>query len=92
MPIPTPSELIPPFSVAIVRDPTSGVIESFVYGSDERATFEADVDDLRAAGYSVWATWKPVWADAAYKPQQMQGWFTDAYGNSRKVGNSDIVD
>lgn len=92
MTLPTPSELKPPFSVAIFRDPASGVMESYVYGSDERALFEADIDDARNAGYSVWGVWQPIWSDVGFKLQQMSGWFTDAYGNSRKVGDSDIID
>lgn len=88
----TPTELKPPFSVAIFRDPLAGIIESYVYGADERTLFEADIDDARNAGYSVWAAWQPVFSDTGTKPQQMSGWFTDAYGNSRKVGDSDVID
>ena len=90
--MPTPSELKPPFSVIIVRDPKAGVIESFVYGADERAVFEADLDDAKDAGYSVWGVWQPIFGDSHYKPQQLGGYFQDAYGAWRAVGNSDYID
>lgn len=81
-----------PFSCAIFRDPKGGKIEAWWYGADERELFNSDIHESRAAGWSVWAAWQPVWTDADFTQQKLEGWFTDAYGNVRQVGNSDNID
>lgn len=86
-----PDSLITPFSVAIFRDPQGGLVEAFHYGADERDLFLSDVKEAREAGFTVWASWQPVWSDGVNSPQQLSGTFTDAYGVTRQVGNSDVI-
>ena len=87
-----PDSNVTPFSVAIFRDPQGGLIEAFHYGADERDLFLSDVKEARQAGFTVWASWQPVWSDGVNAPQKLEGWFRDAYGDYRKVGDSDVID
>jgi hypothetical protein len=81
-----PDSIKTPFSVVIYQDPNGGLVTAEYYGADERDLFETEIQEMRDAGFSVWAAWQPIWDEMAYKPPSTSGTFKDAYGVVRVFG------
>jgi hypothetical protein len=84
-----------PYSIGIFispKDPEAIKPEVYLYGADERATYDSDRKESLAEGWTFIGHWQPPVTEGNYhnRADHANGYWIDAYGDYRLTRDQSI--